>query len=92
LLDKLTSSQLSEWEAYDKLDPIGTWRIDFNMAYLACVITNIAQSVHGKKGASKQTTPMDFMPQWDSEGKQEQTVEEQKQILLDIFSHFKKKK
>jgi hypothetical protein len=62
-LDQLTSLQLSEWEAYDKLDPIGTWRDDFRMAYLSSLVTNLTISVNGKKGA-KMTSPIDFLPDW----------------------------
>jgi hypothetical protein len=86
-LDQLTSKQISEWEAYDRIDPIGTWREDFRMAYLSSLITNLTISVHGKKGA-KTTSPIDFMPEWDKDaiklGKPTQTVEEMKQILLGI--------
>ena len=87
LLDHLTSAQLSEWEAYDRLDPVGTWREDFRMANIICYIVNTARSIHGKKGI-KMTTPIDFMPQWDEEGERDtvktQSVEEMKQILLGL--------
>jgi hypothetical protein len=77
---------LSEWEAYDRIDPIGTWREDFRMAYLSSLVTNLVISVHGKKGA-KTTSPMDFMPDWGEEKSKEpkkQSVEEMKEILLGI--------
>jgi hypothetical protein len=77
---------LSEWEAYDRIDPIGTWREDFRMAYLSSLVTNLVISVHGKKGA-KTTSPMDFMPDWGDEKSKEpkkQSVEEMKEILLGI--------
>jgi Protein of unknown function (DUF4035) len=87
LLDQLTGIQLAEWEAYDKLDPIGSWRGDFQMACLASIVTNIAISVHNKQG-SKFTTPNDFMPDWSGERDEEeqpiQSLEEMKAILLDI--------
>jgi len=91
-LDSLTSRQLSEWEAYDRLDPIGTWRDDFRLAYLSSLITNIAICVHGKKGA-KHTIPMDFMLDWDVKEKKinVQSVEEQKRILMDIFGEHNKR-
>ena len=90
----MTSEQLSEWEAYDKLDPIGTWREDFRMAYLASLITNIARSVHGKQGTTM-TTLEDFMPDWAGERKEvepkKQSVDEMKQLLLSIASNQNKK-
>jgi hypothetical protein len=84
-LDQLTSKQLSEWEAYDRLDPVGKWRDDFRLAYLSSLLTNLTVSVYGKKGAVM-TNPIDFMLDWDVEGEgkqpKQQSVEEMKQILL----------
>jgi hypothetical protein len=86
-LGYLTGWQISEWEAYDKIDPIGSWREDFRMAFLSSLITNLVISVHGKKGA-KTTSPVDFMPNWTGEEKEpkRQSTEEMKQILLGIAS------
>lgn len=90
-MEQLTSAQLSEWEAYDRLDPIGQSRDDFRMAKLASVIANAVIQVHGKKGA-KLTVPKDFMPEWDVEKlKRQQTVEEMKQAMLAIASAQNKK-
>ena len=82
----MTSEQLSEWEAYDRLDPIGTWRGDYQLAYISSLLTNLTISVHGKKGA-KTTNPIDFMLNWDVEKKNEpkkQSIEEMKSVLLGI--------
>lgn len=82
----MTSAQFSEWEAYDRIDPIGSWREDFRMAYLASVITNLALSIHGQKGV-KMTTPMDFMPDWSGERKEEpqqQSVDDMKKIFMEL--------
>jgi hypothetical protein len=66
---------------------VGTWREDFRMAYLSSLITNLAISIHGKKG-SKPTNPMDFMPKLDvvenEKGVKKQSVEDMKQALLAI--------
>lgn len=85
-MDQLTSTQLSEWEAYDKIDPIGTWREDFRMAYICSVISNLAISIHGKRGA-KGRTAIDFMPEWDKVETEpvKQSVEEMKAVLLEVF-------
>jgi len=64
LLDHLTSAQLSEWEAYDRLDPIGTWREEYRTAKLCSVIDNNFRWAHGKKG-TEMTKPVDYMPDWD---------------------------
>jgi len=98
LLDELTSRQLSEWEAYDRLDPIGEWRADFRMTYL---VTNILRALYGKEGV-EMVVPLDFMPKWDEDESDEktdiikswsvrgwverkrQTVEEMKQVVLSM--------
>jgi len=85
-LDQLTSKQLSEWEAYDRMDPIGMWRDDYRLAYISSLLTNLTISVHGKKG-TKNTNPIDFMLDWDL-GKEKQpkkqSIEEMKSILFGI--------
>lgn len=94
----LTLEQLLEWEAYDKLDPVGTWRDDFRMAYLASLIQNIVLSLYPKKGVKPQlTTPTDFMPIWDEELRKikstpkKQSVEEMKSLLLALAKSQNKK-
>jgi hypothetical protein len=89
----LSLKQIQEWEAYDKLDPIGTWREDFRMAYLSSTITNLAISVHGKKGA-KLTNTIDFMPDWMRDVNAEaekQSPEEMKLILTALMESTKRK-
>lgn len=88
LLSSLSSSQLSEWEAYNKIDPIGQWRSDFRMANLASVITNIARSLYSKQG-TKMSTPLDFMPMWEKEQekpKKKQTIEDMKSFMLGLVN------
>jgi hypothetical protein len=97
-LEQLTSEQISEWQAYDRLDPIGTWRNEFGLAMIASIITNLTISVHGKKG-TKLTTAEDFLPKWgeDEEEKiKQQSMEEMKEFMLSFAkqhnSQFKKEK
>jgi len=94
LLDDLTSSQISEWIAYDRIDPVGKWRDDFRFAYLSSLITNLVIQINGKKGA-KLTSTDDFMFIWDEverEEKQGQSTDEMKQIFLSIAASKKRKK
>ena len=64
----MTAGQLAEWEAYDRLDPIGEWRADFRIASLQAFIQNIVTSIYAKKGTSKKlSVPLDFMPDWSNE-------------------------
>jgi len=92
-LEKLTAYQLAEWEAYDRIDPIGTWRDDFRMAYLSTMMANLTIQVHGKKGA-KLLVPMDFMPEWDEQKKtmqiKKQTMEEMKAFALSFAKEHNK--
>jgi hypothetical protein len=68
LLDELTSRQLSEWEAYDTLDPIGTWREDIRFAKLMSLLQNFVSAIYKKEEDEvKYSTPLDFMPIWDVE-------------------------
>jgi len=79
---------LAEWEAYDRLDPIGEWRDDFRMAELASLILNIAIRWGAGKKQVKLTEITDFMPQWDvtaPKGIKQQSVEEMKQVFKDIM-------
>jgi hypothetical protein len=84
--------QLSEWEAYDRIDPIGTWREDFRMAYLCSLVTNLVISVHGKKGA-KTTNVIDFMPEWGKH-EEDKVIESGKSLaeqIKEVFGSIAKK-
>jgi hypothetical protein len=91
-LDLLSFDQLNEWEAYDKIDPIGTWREDFRMAYLASIVTNLTIAVHGKQGA-KAKTAIDFMPDWSGDPKEpvKQSVDEMIAIMTAVAGASNKK-
>ena len=81
MYEQLTARQLAEWEAYNRVDPIGTERDDFRMAFLAMTITNVAIGALGSKGA-KMAKLEDFMPIWDSKAKHEQSSDQMKNILM----------
>lgn len=87
LLDYLTSDQVAEWEAYDRLEPIGGFRQDYRFAQVCHLIYELAQSVYGKKDKRQRSHPMDFMPWGPSERAQpkKQTAEEIKTALVAIF-------
>lgn len=59
----LTEKQLVEWEEYNKLEPIGSYKQDFHFANLCHLIVELAQSVWGGK-KRRITTIMDYMPHW----------------------------
>jgi len=91
----LTSTQLTEWQAYDRLEPIGEERGDFRMAFLSALITNIVRKIWGTKGC-KMTVPSDFIPEWDRDPDEElirekQSVSQMKEILFGIAEKQNKK-
>lgn len=89
-MEQLTSTQLGEWEACDKLDPIGTWRDDYRIAALSALIMNIVNVLFHEKGKAKPklVNPLDYMPKWigesDKKEVKEQSVEEMKVIFRNI--------
>lgn len=84
MYEQLTARQLVEWEAYNKIDPIGTEREDFRMAFLAMIITNVAIGALGSKNA-KTAKLEDFMPDWDTtKPKPVQSAEQMKNILMGL--------
>ena len=92
---------MSEWEAYDRLEPIGEERIELYFASLCSLISNVSIRALGKKG-TKLTSPLDFVFKWDAETEETQVVpdsgpsvevrgqtqEEQKKVLLQIAKLF----
>jgi hypothetical protein len=87
LLDSLTGNQVAEWEAYDRLEPIGGFRQDYRFAQVCHLIFEIAESLYGRKGQRRKSTPWDFMPWGDhAEGRvRKQSVEELKRALILAF-------
>jgi hypothetical protein len=93
LLDKLNSYQISEWEAFNYIDPIGDERKDIHMAILAATIFNLAVDIHAKKG-TKHMEITDFIPKWGSDGEDDeitQSVDEMKNVLLSLAKSTNKK-
>ena len=90
--EDLTVTQFDEWQAYNKIQPIQSWREDYRFAMLCSVVTNLALSTHAKKGRKpKLTEPLDFMPEWGGKKEVEkQTPEQMKAILLNAFKGVKK--
>ena len=91
-MEQLTATQLAEWEEYNKLDPIGEQRDDFRNAYLLMTMTNLAISIHGKKG-SKFTKIEDYIVDWDVKSKDtvQQSAEDMKNFLMSFATSHNKK-
>lgn len=82
LYAKLTSRQVTEWQAYYSLEPFGE-----DMAWLrnAIIATLLVNTHRGKRGRAAK--PEDFMPR---KPKPPQTPEEMKQALMTTFTAMKK--
>jgi hypothetical protein len=57
LLDGMTSAELSEWIAFDRIEPIGEIRGDVQAGIVASVIANVNRAKGGRT-----FKPLDFMP------------------------------
>ena len=95
LLDELNSEQISEWEAYNSLEPIGETRADYRAALIACTITNCFRSAYGKKG-SRMMTIGDFLFEWDKQDVdpdviKRESVEDMRSGLVNIAALLSKK-
>lgn len=55
----ISSEELTEWAAYYRLDPFGTYRSDLQAGIVASIVAN----VNAKKGHTFK--PTDFMPTFD---------------------------
>ena len=83
----LTGDQQTEWEAFDELEPVGSYKDDFRLAQLCDLIYVLAAASGGQRVQSK---IMDFMPWWQTQyikhlggSTKKQSVEQMKQNLLE---------
>ncbi len=68
----MNSAQLSEWQVYNRLDPIGEWRNDFRFADLEALIINTVRMLYAEKGKIIELVkPTDLMLEWGKEKKAE---------------------
>jgi hypothetical protein len=85
LLQSIDSRELSEWMAYDQMEPFGEERADLR----AGIITSMIHNVNIVKG--KPASPIDFMPEFDRQPKKKpgkQTTEDQLALARQIAAVF----
>jgi hypothetical protein len=92
LLNVLTAQQISEWEAFNRIQPIGSERYDFYFAQLMTTFHNIAVGFSGSKTA-KQFEMKDFIPNWTGieEEPEVMSPEEIKQFWITFAENHNKK-
>lgn len=61
LLNNLDSHELTEWIAYDMIEPIGPWRDDLRAGVIASTIANIFRAKH-----QHPLRPTDFIPEFNA--------------------------
>jgi len=91
LLDELSAEQIIEWEAFNRIQPIGQRRLDVYYSHLMTTLHNIAVGFSGNENA-KQFKVEDFIPNWTGIVEEEDgmSVEEQKQFWIDFAEHHNK--
>lgn len=57
MLEEITSRELSEWMAYNEIEPFGEDREDLRMGIIASTIANV-----NRASGKKPYKPQDFMP------------------------------
>jgi hypothetical protein len=79
--------QISEWEAVDKIDPIGTWRDDFRMAKIESLLINITNALYHKEHTEPVvTSPVDFMIKWGEEIEETEPIKQSAEDMLKVFA------
>lgn len=61
LLYTIGSDELTDWMAYDRIQPFGDDRADLRVAILSALIANIHRPTKGA-GSNRTFKPRDFMP------------------------------
>lgn len=62
MLERMPSSGLTRWIAYNRVEPFGQWRSDYRMALLASVFANCHRD---PKRRPQPFRPSDFMPEFE---------------------------
>ena len=79
---------MSEWAAYDRIDPVGEWRNDFRFADLEALIINSLKMLYSEKGKMVELVQVkDLMPKWGVTKKPEakrQNIEGMKAMFNEI--------
>jgi len=68
LLARISSRELSEWMAYERLEPFGERRADLRSAIVASTVANTARD---EKKRNRPFKPEEFMPEFKREEEEE---------------------
>lgn len=79
MLNRVSSQELTQWMAYDRIEPIGDARMDIRFAILAAVVANTSRDPGVKPDPFLYT---DFMPDFWKEPEVEEPVEKWRGFLV----------
>ena len=80
MLEQMSSREVTEWLAYDRLYGLPDWRDDFRVAAMCALLANINRDAKKKPSAY---SPADFMPDFGVE-KEPQSEERQMAIMKQV--------
>lgn len=83
LLSEISSAELTEWMTYYQLEPWGTGPDDLRAGILASTIANVNRD---EKRRPQPYEPGDFIPRREEAEAEEQSLEEQQQILQSLMA------
>lgn len=79
LLSRISSAELTEWQAFYRLEPWGTEIDDLRAGIVSSVVANVNRDPKKQRRPFK---PQDFMPKWGgATEKREQSPEEMLRVL-----------
>jgi hypothetical protein len=78
MLARMPSRLFAEWQAYDRLDPIGAWRGDLLAGIVAATIANVHRDPKQRRDPY---TANDFMPVWEPKPEPVTTWEDQLRMV-----------
>lgn len=73
LLERISARELTEWMAFNTLEPFGDPRADMRAGIVASVIANVNRDA---KKRPKPYMPADFMPEFDEQTRPKKTAKE----------------
>jgi hypothetical protein len=73
---KMSSRELSEWRAFDALEPIGWHRVDLAAGIIAAILAN-----QNRKRGAPPFKPIDFMPFVEEEKQEIESVQDLRNIF-----------
>jgi formiminotetrahydrofolate cyclodeaminase len=88
MLEEMSSSEVADWMAYERLEPWGEERADLRTGILASLVANVTR---GKD--QKPYGPAEFMPDFEPKEESDGAKTEQQDLIskaMSVFGMFRK--